>query len=42
MAVKKNTKGMNVLKAAISWRPSFPMVLDRIKGTWLVTGWTRD
>jgi hypothetical protein len=31
--------GLNVFEAAQQWQPSFTMVLDRIEGTWVVTGW---
>ena len=34
--------GLKVFEAAREWQPSFPMVLDRIAGTWLVVGWTTD
>jgi hypothetical protein len=39
----KTDEGVNVFKAAQQWQPSFPMVLDRIDGTWVVVGWvTKD
>jgi hypothetical protein len=34
--------GMNVFEAAKQWEPTFPMVLDRTAGTWVVVGWTTD
>jgi hypothetical protein len=38
----ENAERNNVATALMQWRPSFPMTLDRIGGTWVVTGWTTD
>jgi hypothetical protein len=37
-----NNSGLNMFEAAQQWQSSFPMVLDRIEGTWVVIGWTTD
>lgn len=40
--INNKTECTNVAKALMQWPPSFPMTLDRVGGTWVVTGWTED